>query len=324
LLLKDGYSFRRIANALGRSVSTISDEINLGSVGGKYDPKKAHHKAYVRRKSARFQGRKIIAHSALRDSVEVKLLEGRSPQSIAGRITNREVDLPSISADSILRFLASPHGRVIEYERAQLKKAQKRKRRSKRKLTAKLSERTFIDDRPVVINERSRVGDIEADFIVSGKDGSGILLTVADRKLRVGFIEKILPVTIPNVHRAFLRIQKRFPEMCSITTDNDILFRHHQELARLLGVPIYFCHPYHSWEKGTIENINGEIRKHIPKGNDISRYSRPFIRRVEQKINDRYLALLDYATPQEVLDSYRKNNPTNNNTSSETNNKKRA
>lgn len=176
----------------------------------------------------------------------------------------------------------------------------------------------------MVINERLRVGDVEADFIVSGKDGSGILLTVADRKLRVDFIEKILPVTIPNVHRAFLRIQKRLPELCSITTDNDILFRHHKELAGLLGVPIYFCHPYHSWEKGTIENINGEIRKYIPKSSDISRYSRPFIRRVEQKINDRYLDLLDYATPQEALASYRKNNLPSGTTNSETNNKERA
>lgn len=202
--------------------------------------------------------------------------------------------------------MGSPHGRVIEYERKQLKTAQKRKKRSKRQPTAKLSNRTFIDDRPRNINQRSRVGDTEADFIVSGRDGSGILLTIADRKLRVAFIEKILPVTIPNVHIAFQHIQQRFPELRSITADNDTLLQHHKVLEHLLGVPIYFCHPYHSWEKGTIENTNGEVRKYIPKSSDISRYSRQFIAKVETKINDRYMECLDYATPDEALKEYRK------------------
>jgi transposase, IS30 family len=286
-------------------VSTISDEIKLNSVSGSYDPGKADIKANTRRKASKFQGKKIVAHSELRSSVEEKLLQGRSPGSIAGRITKVEVHLPSISADSIERFLASPHGRVIEYERSQIKKVQRAKRRSRRSKLVKLSERTFIDDRPVAIADRSRVGDVEADFIVSGKSGRGILLTVADRKLRVVFIERILPVTIVNVHKAFRRIQKRFPELCSITTDNDILFRHHVELGRLLGVPIYFCHPYHSWEKGTIENINGEIRKYIPKGSDISACSAKRIRAVERTVNDRYLELLDFVTPDEALASYR-------------------
>lgn len=307
LFLEGRYSLRKIAKALKRSVSVISEEVKAGSVNGRYDAKKAQHKAYVRRKDAKFQGKKIVAHPDLRSSVEAKLLDGRSPNSIAGRITKHETYLPSISADSIERFLASPHGRIIEYERAQLKKAQRYKKRSRRKKVAKLSERTFINDRPEIINSRSRVGDAEADFIVSGKNGTGILLTIADRKLRTSFIEKILIVTIPNVHQAFLRIQKRYPELCSITTDNDILLSHHKELERLLGVPVYFCNPYHSWEKGTIENTNGEIRKYIPKGSDISVYTKTCIKEVEQKINDRYMELLDFATPQEALNEYRNN-----------------
>lgn len=305
LLLEDGCSRRQIAKALGRSVSTISDEISRNSVNGVYTPKKAQHKAYVRRRESKFQGKKIVAYPELRASVDIKLREGRSPASIAGRIRTHETHLPSISADSIERYLKSPHGRIIEYERRQLKLAQRRKRRTKRKAVASLCERTFIDDRPEVINTRSRVGDAEADFIVSGKDGTGILLTLADRKLRIGFIEKVLPVTIPNVPIAFLRIRRRFPELCSVTTDNDILLQHHKELEAILGIPIYFCHPYHSWEKGTIENVNGAIRVDIPKGSDISQYDEAYLAAVEQKINNRYLELLDFATPQEALDRHR-------------------
>lgn len=244
-------------------------------------------------------------HQSLRDFVERNLMEGRSPESIAGRITHHEKGLPSVSGDSIERFLRSVYGRKIEAHRKRLKNRRKRRKRSSR--TAKLADRTFIDIRPEIVNMRGRVGDAEADFIVSGKSGKGALLSIADRKLRVSFLEKILPVSIRNVHKGFLRIKKRYPEMRTITADNDLLLQHHKQLERLLGVKIYFCHPYHSWEKGTIENTNGEIRKDIPKGCDISKYSARFVRRVEAKLNNRYMECLDYATPQEALDRYRRN-----------------
>lgn len=294
---------REIAHALERSVSTVSDEIKRNKVKGTYDPKKADLKAYVRRKYAKYQGMKIIGDRNLRTFVEHALRQGRSPESISGRICKREKHLPDISADSIERFLRSVHGRKIEAARNKLKARGQRKHQPK---TKKLDGRKFIDTRPQIISTRQRVGDAEADFIVSGKSGEGHLLTVADRKLRTSFIEKVLPVTIMNVHRAFKRIKRRYPELCTITTDNDLLFQHHKQLERELDVKIYFCHPYHSWEKGTIENVNGVIRKDIPKGADISQYSKCFIRSVEAKLNDRYMECLDSFTPQEALDRYRK------------------
>lgn len=247
---------------------------------------------------------KIVAYPKLRAFVEEKLMEGRSPESIAGRIKKHQRNLPRISPDSIERFLKSIYGRRIEAHRKYL--VRKRKWRRKRLKVSQLKDRIFIDQRPAIINRRGRVGDIEADFIVSGKDGSGVLLTATDRKLRPSFMEKVLPVSIENVHRAFLRIKQRFPEMRTITTDNDLLLQKHKELERSLGVNVYFCHPYHSWEKGSIENTNGEIRKSIPKGSDISRYSQRFIRSVEGKINARYMECLGYMTPNEALQKYRK------------------
>ena len=151
-----------------------------------------------------------------------------------------------------------------------------------------------------------RVGHSEADFIVSGKEGKGILLVVVDRKLRAVFLEQILIVTIQAVHQAFVRIKKRYPELRTFTTDNDILFQHHRELARLLGVKIYFCHPYHSWEKGSVKNVNGVIRKTIPKGSDLSQHSKRFMRLMEDKLNRRIMECLGYRTPAEALDTARK------------------
>ena len=245
-----------------------------------------------------------MEHRKLRDFVEQALWDGRSPESIAGRINRHEHCLPHVSADSIERFLRSVYGRRFEARRNQLK--QKRRHRKRRPKVTTLKNRKFIDRRPEIINQRGRVGDAEADFIESGRSGAGRILTVADRKLRVSFLEKVLPVTIKNVNRAFIDIQKRYPELKTITTDNDLLFKQHEALEAFLGVKIYFCHPYHSWEKGTIENINGEIRKHIPKGSDVSRFSPRFIRSIENTINDRYMECLGFRTPQEALATHRK------------------
>lgn len=299
---KKKYKMRDIARVLHRSVSTIGDELSRNKTKKKYDPKKAHHKAYARRRAAKFQWKKIAAHTELKEYVEEKLYENRSPESIAGRIKYVECRLPYASKNSIYRYLKSVRGRRLEAYRAK----RKPKKRPGRTKISKLSDRTFIDKRPKIINARRRVGDVEADFIVSGKTGKGILLTIVDRKLRAVFIEKILDVSIRNAHRAFLRIKKRFPEMRSVSTDNDILLQKHKELEKLLGMKIYFCHPYHSWEKGSNENVNGHIRTHIPKGADISFYSSSFVKKIERTLNDRYLKCLRYATPHEKLGQHRK------------------
>ena len=291
---------RKIARALGRSVSTISDEIRLGKVRRKYDPLKAHHKAYVRRWQSKYQGMKVVSDPVVQKSVDTFLLKGESPPNISGRLKKNEKK--KVSKNSIYRYIKSVYGRKIEAWR----KKRKQRKRYRRPLAEKLKDRTFIDKRPLYINERKKVGDAEADFIVSGKSGKGLILVVVDRKSRTPFLEKILPMSTKEVEKASLRIKERFPELKTITMDNDILFQKHKELEKILNIKIYFCHPYHSWEKGTVENVNKYIRRDIPKGSNISKYSKQFIRSVEEKLQTKIYKCLNYKTPLEVLNKYRK------------------
>jgi transposase, IS30 family len=284
-----------------RSPNTISQEIKRNQVARSYDPKKAEHKAYVRRKYAKYQGMKIVEHGALRKEITERLMDDQSPEAIAGFIRRNRI-LPSISKDGIYRFVRSVYGRRIENHR----KHRRVRRRGGRPKVTSLTNRTFIDERPRHINARSRIGDVEFDFIVSGRSGKGILLVVVDRKSRVTFMERITRVTILDFEQSFLRIKARFPEMTTGTTDNDILLKHHERLAKLLKIKIYFCHPYHSWEKGTVENTNKVIRRDIPKGSNISRYAKHFIEALEQKLNRRPMKCLDYRSPQEMLEAHRK------------------
>lgn len=247
----------------------------------------------------------IVRNQALQAFIERELLNQQSPAAIAGRLATGLDGLPYVCRDTIEKYICSAYGRKLEYELKVLKAGQKRKGRKKRPPVEVLEKRTFIDSRPAVITNRERVGDLEADFIVSGKSGSGYLLTAVDRKSRYGFIRKILPVTIANVEQALLDIQRAFPELASVTLDNDLLFRYHERLEALLGVPIYFCHPYASWQKGTIENYNKQVRKYVPKGSDISQYGEEYLAFAASRLNSRFMSILDYKTPRECLEEYR-------------------
>lgn len=301
-MLDKKYSHREIARTLNRSNSTISEEIKLGSVRGIYEPLKAYHKAYVRRRQSKYQAMKIVEDADLKIFVEKRLLKDDSPVNISGRIRKHEKHLVSVSKNSIYRYIESPYGRRIEYH----KKKRKQRKRHRRPLAEQLKERVFIGKRPRYIGERKRIGDAEGDFIVSGKNGRGSLLVVVDRRSRTPFLEKILPVKIREIEKAFVRIKDRFSELKTLTLDNDILFRHHKRLEELLHIKIYFCNPYHSWEKGTTEKVNREIRVDIPKGSNISRYSKKFIRFIEEKLQNKIYKVLDYCTPLEVLNKHRK------------------
>lgn len=262
---------------------------------GVYDPEKAHHKAYVKRHNASFRSKKIVRNEKLRTFIEESLLEMQSPRAISGRLKYVEKDLTYVAKNVIHDFLNSSYGAAIVWQR-RLPKS--RKRRTKK---GRLSDRKFIEKRPSIVEKRGRVGDCEGDFIVSGRSGKGHLLVIVDRKIRVTFIRLITVVTVDAVHAAFLDIQKDFPEMKSLTLDNDILFQMHKTLESLLGVPIYFCHPYHSWEKGSVENTNKYIRKYIPKGSDLSKYSVTDITFIEERCNGRFMEVLEFRTPTERL-----------------------
>lgn len=300
--MSKNYSIRDIAKALNRSPNSISLEIKKNSAKGKYNSEKAQHKAYVRRHNASFRSAKIVNHPQLRKFIESNLCDEQSPGAISGRIKYHEKDLPNVSKNTIYDFLDSPYGKLVKGER------RKRKYRKKRFKVGQLKDRKFIDKRPRIVEKRGRIGDCEGDFVVSGKGGKGYLLVVIDRKIRVAFIEQIIDVSVDNVHDAFLRIKKRFPEMKSLTIDNDILFRMHKTLEKILNIPVYFCHPYHSWEKGSVENVNKYIRKFIHKGSDISRYDKEYISSVEDKCNERFMECLKYFTPYEKLEKYRLKN----------------
>ena len=272
----------------------MSEKTRIGKL---YDAKYAQHKSYVRKKYDRVRSNTIVGRSDLQKVIDEYLYDDQSPEHISKRILKYHKDIPYVSGVTIRTYIRSPYGRRIEACRDKIYP----KRRGKRRSAFRIKDRRMIDKRPRYINERKRIGDMEGDFIASGKTGEGLLFVCTDRKARSPFLEKIWPVSIPAVERATRRIKKRFPEMKTVTFDNDLLFIHHKRLEKKFNIKIYFCHRYSAWEKGGVENRNKIIRKYIPKGSDISKYSRPYIRKLEEKLQRRIMKCLHYRMPKEVL-----------------------
>jgi transposase, IS30 family len=290
-----------VARVLGKTEGAISEELRRNSVRGAYTAAAAQHKADVRSSGARRQGKKIIRSALLQKEVDRLLMDDQSPEMVSGYIRTHRKDLLAISATVVRKYIRSVYGRRIESHRKKVFK----KYRKHTKLKVTLDGRRMISKRPKIVALRVRIGDSEGDFLAPGKGGSGLILNVTDRKSRAPFFEKIHPVSIANVIRGFLRIQKRFPELKTLTLDNDILFVMHKELEQKLRIKIYFCYPGRPYEKGTNENRNKIVRRYIQKGSDISRIPRSRITSLEAKLQRRIMKCLNYRTPAEVLGRHR-------------------
>lgn len=279
-----------------RRKSVIWYELQKKRKGRAYDAEYAKYLSYVRMRRKRKVGKKIALNSNLRSFVEHHLLDDQSPEEIAKRIKRREKNLPAVSGAAIRRYIKSPYGRRIEERRRRIFKKRWRRHGPKKHIEGK----RMITERPRKIEFRWGLGHMEGDFIVSGRSGRGIILGLQDRKTRRSLLEKILPVSVRNVERALLRMKTRYPEMRSITFDNDILFLEHKRLEGKLKVRIYFCHPRSPWEKPSIENLNKVLRRYVPKSSDISKYSKVFVRNLESKMNRRFMDCLGSLTPDEA------------------------
>jgi len=282
-----GSAIRSIANYLGRSPNTISREIQKNMVKGTYTATKAEAKVQARRWRAKSQCLKVAMDSFLVTFVETKLKEKWSPNQISGYLA---IELGiTCSAKAIYKFVESRG-----LERYLFWKWNKKKSGGKRTPHKPVQDgRKSIDERPVL----DGIGHYEVDFIVS-KHSSAVFLVVVDRYTKYTRI-RILPNRKRyTIHAAFSELFSGI-SIKSITTDNDIAFNHWVELEEIIHAPIYFCHPYHSWEKGLVENTNRWIRCFVPKRRDIASVTRDELKEIHAFLNDRPRECIGFKSPRE-------------------------
>lgn len=228
-----------------------------------------------------------------------KLRQGWSPQQIAGRSKLERVE--SVSHEYVYALLHRDKKRGGRLYRL-LKRFGKRKQRlGDRDYTSPLpSGRVGIEERPAIVDERSRLGDNEGDLIV-GYRQSGYVLSVQDRKSRKTVLRKL-----PTKHMTLVREQvevalRKLGGGHTLTVDNGKEFYDHHQLAKTTGVKVYFTHPYSSTERGSIENLNGLVRYYLPKRTSFARLTQRRLDGIEQLLNHRGpRKCLSYLTPNEA------------------------
>jgi IS30 family transposase len=161
---------------------------------------------------------------------------------------------------------------------------------------------------PQVINDRQRLGDLEGDLVL-GKPGCGGLLTAVDRRSRYTRMEKVHNKTAKHVYQRVKKVFHSLPQSqrLSITFNNGTEFAHCPLLEKHHGISLYLAEPGCPYQRGTNENTNGLIRQSFPKGTDFRTVTHAEVKRVENLLNNRPRAYLDYQPPAEVFFA----NPTN-------------
>jgi IS30 family transposase len=294
-LLKAGHDQSEIAMILNRDKSTISRELQRNTGLRGYRPMQAQRLADERRQS---KVKTRITDTAW-TNVERLLRQDWSPEQIS--LWLKAEKQMSISHEWIYQYiLQDKHygGDLYHHLRCQ---KQRRKRYGSYNRRGQIIDRVSIDDRPAIVDRRSRIGDWELDTII-GKNHQQAIVSLSERKSRFTLIHKVERKTAQCVSQAIIKLLKPFSDqVITLTSDNGKEFAEHKKIADKLNAKFYFAHPYASWERGLNENTNGLIRQYFPKGSDFTNITQKEINQVMHKLNNRPRKCLGIKTPNQVF-----------------------
>lgn len=312
VLLQAGYSKSAIAENIGKHISSIYRECSRNvprrGIGAKqYKADAAQRKTDLRHcnkpKYCKFdEGMKQqVRELMINDKLSPELISHKGRREL-GTFVSGEVIYRWIWEKKFSNKRTDRQDRNLYRHLRHGKR--KRKRGNSHDNRGRIPNRTLIDERPLIINKRKRVGDKEADLVM-GKNHQPGLLVVTDRKTRKCWLEKIASKEASHIVKQMKKIHKRCAcPIKTITFDNDLAFARHEQLAESLNIKTYFTHPYSSQEKGTVENRIGVIRMFFDKKTDFSRITAKQVREVERKINDRPLRMFGYMSANQVYKKF--------------------
>lgn len=309
-MLVSGCSLRAIASALGRNVSTISNEVRAGGCNRyTYRATRAHKRAHRHARRRKLWKRKVLLLPQLRSYVHAKLRLRWSPEEIAQKMIEEYPDdmTMHVSPETIYAYLyVLPKGALKKELLACLRR--ERKRRHKRKhagtpvIERKLEDMLSIEERPAEVADRIVPGHWEGDLLI-GKNRQSALGSLVERTTRTTILIPLKNRTAETVRKAFAKEAKKLPAQMrlSMTYDQGREMAEHKLFTKETQMQVYFAHPASPWERGTNENTNGLIRQFFPKGTDFSKISRREVKRVQHLLNGRPRKVLNWATPYDVF-----------------------
>jgi transposase, IS30 family len=294
-LKQAGFKPSAIALQLSRHPSTICRELrrNRGLRG--YRPWQAQQMADTRRREKAKPKIPEAIYYIVNDLIE----KDWSPEQISGWLAAEKN--VRISHERIYQHIARDRKRGGSLHLHLRCRKKRKKRYGSADRRGQIRNRTSIDNRPDVVEERSRIGDWEADTVI-GRRGGSVLVTLVERKSRFSVIALAPDKRADSVTQALAGALLPYQEQVhTITCDNGKEFAFHQEFSTVLQAECFFAHPYQAWERGLNENTNGLIRQYLPKGTDFDTLSQQDINCIAEKINNRPRKSLGFNTPKKLF-----------------------
>ena len=310
--LRDGWSFRKIAREIGCAVNTVRNEYSRGKVllyNGKIIRYRAEDGQAKYESNRENCGRKFLTlarEKFLRYVVENFKKKHWSLDVCVGRalklgIFKRE---EIVCTKTLYNYVSL--GLLMPIKNIDLPLKMRRKNlKSKARVRKKKLGRS-IEERDEKINDREEFGHLECDLIVGNRSDDDVILNIVERKTRFAFAYKLPNKKVRTVMKAFDDFRNLFGEnfdkvFHTITTDNGSEFSSLADIEKISKVLVYFAHPYSSWEKGTVENLNGLFRRFIPKGKSIRDFSEEYVSKVVLWANYLPRKILHYCTAEECF-----------------------
>jgi IS30 family transposase len=295
----EGFPQAQIAARLGRAPSTICRELarNQCPADGRYRPSKAHDRARWRRSRARRNQRFDGPDLAL---VERWLREDWSPEQVAGRLG--EDGVLSISHETIYRHVWADKRRGGDlYRHLRGAQKQRRKRYGAYDSRGRLAGKRSLSERPACVETRQQIGHWEIDTVM-GAGSQDCLVTAVERKTGYAVIGKLPERTTDALNRRTIQLIRRHEDRFhTITADNGTEFHAYATIEQATGARFYFAAPYHSWERGSNENLNGLVRQYLPKRTSMASVTQQHCNAIAHKLNRRPRKRLGYKTPEECF-----------------------
>ena len=303
VLHSQGFTDADIGKVIGRHKSTISRELarNASVTYGCYRAHRAELRSAARRSAASRHQR--LKNDTIRSYVREKLSEDWTPELISGRLVEDHPGI-RISPEAIYQYIYAKDTPDREQLIAGLpRQHRKRKPKGKGRKSKKviIPNPVSIDHRPLIVEAREEIGHWETDSMVSSQNKAA-LNTLVERTCRLTYITKIPRKTAQHTADAIIRRLKHLPPEArrTLTLDNGTENAGHQDITSAIQIHCYFAHPYHSWERGSNEQVNGLIRRYLPKGTDFSMITDLQIKEIENKLNNRPRKCLGFKTPFEA------------------------
>ena len=296
-LKQAGKNQSEIAEQIGVNKGTISREFrrNKGKRGWRPGQAQSLHDE---RRQACLNGKRFTMDDW--KEVDRLIADDLSPEQVANRLDLEGV--LQISHEAIYQHIYTDKrsgGQLHQHLRSQ--KPRRKRYASGQERRGTLKNRVSIDERPKIVDEKTRIGDWEGDTVI-GKNHKGGLVTLAERKSRYVLAGHIPTKHADGVTAVITGLLAPYKDRChTITFDNGKEFAEHEKVATELKADIYFAHPYHSWERGLNENSNGLLRQYFPKGMELTNITEEQVLAAVEKLNHRPRKVLGYRTPHEVF-----------------------